>query len=169
MLYDSCTTVNYRKVTPDDWRQFKEIRLKGYQTDPQAFGGAVVKDATGDESFLHERLSREDRFFFVAEEDNIFVSIAGAKKVENGDWHLIAVYTIPEFRGKGISKKVCELVIEEIKLMGIEHMCLEVNIDQKNAVEQYKNMGFEIVEIEKDQEMADGKLHDEYYMKKYCK
>lgn len=161
--------MNYRKVTPDDWRQFKEIRLKGYQTDPQAFGGAVVKDATGDESFLRERLTREDRFFFVAEENNIFVSIAGAKKIENGDWHLIAVYTIPEFRGKGISKKVCELVIEEIKLMGIEHMCLEVNIDQKNAVEQYKNMGFEIVEIEKDQDMADGKLHDEYYMKKYCK
>ncbi len=161
--------MNYRKVTPDDWQQFKEIRLKGYQTDPQAFGCAVVKDSIGDEVFLRERLTRTDRFFFIAEENNIFVSIAGAKKVENGDWHLIAVYTIPEFRGKGISQKVCELIVGEIKEKGVELMYLEVNIDQTNAIKQYKNMGFDIVEIEKNKEMADGKLHDEYFMKKQCK
>lgn len=158
--------ISFKKVSPDDWQKFREIRLKGLQTDPQAFGGTFEGESQENEEYWKERFSNPERCFYAAEEGNIFVATAGSKKIAEDNWMIIAVYTLPEFRGKNISKELIEKIINEAKKTGATKVSLMVNPQQESAVNLYKKMGFEIIKIEKDQKMGDGKIYDEYYMEK---
>jgi ribosomal-protein-alanine N-acetyltransferase len=79
---------------------------------------------------------------------------------------IVAVYTLPEFRGKNLSKELIERIINEAKKNGATTVSLMVNLMQESAVKLYEKMGFKTIKIEKDQKMGDGKVYDEYYMEK---
>lgn len=158
--------ISFKKVSPDDWQKFRDIRLKGLQTDPQAFGGTFESESQENEEYWKERFSNPERCFYVAENENIFVATAGSKKIADDNWMIVAVYTLPEFRGKNISNELISRVIEEAKKTGAGKVSLMVNNYQESAINLYKKMGFEIIKIEKDQKMGDGKVYDEYYMEK---
>ncbi len=158
--------MTYKKVLPEEWQKFREVRLKGLQTDPQAFGGVYESEAQEGEAYWKDRFSNPERCFYAAEEGNAFVATAGSKKIDDSNWMILAVYTLPEFRGKSISKELISRLIDEAKRAGAEKVSLMVNVLQEPAVNLYKNMGFEIVRTDKDQKLGDGKFHDEYYMEK---
>ena len=152
------------KILSDDWKKFRAIRLTGLKSDPQAFGGDITEELNRNELEWRKRLESQDRFFFAAEENGIFVSVAGAKNIGDNLWMLIAVYTLLEARGKGLAKILTEKVIQESKQNGANAIQLMVNIDQKDAVHIYEKAGFKILKTLKAKKMADGKLHDEYLM-----
>ena len=162
----SLEKVTFKKVLPEDWEKFKEIRLKGLQTDPQAFGGTFESESQEDEAYWKDRFSNPERCFYVAEEGSKFVATAGSKKIAEDNWMIVAVYTLPEFRGKNLSQELINKVIEEAKSTGSKKVSLFVNVGQEGALSLYKKMGFEIIRTEKDQKMGDGKTYDEFYMEK---
>jgi ribosomal protein S18 acetylase RimI-like enzyme len=157
--------ITFKKVLPEDWEKFKTIRLKGLQTDPQAFGGNFEAESQEDEAYWRERLNSE-RCLYAAQEDASFVAIVGAKKITQDNWMLISVYTLPEFRGKGLSKELMSRLIEGVKANGAKKISLMVNVGQRSAINLYKKMGFEILRTEKDQRLGDGNTYDEFYMEK---
>ncbi len=162
----SSEKVTFKKVLPEDWEKFKEIRLKGLQTDPQAFGGIFESESQEGEAYWKDRFSNPERCFYAAEEGSIFVATAGSKKIAEDNWMIVAVYTLPEFRGRNLSQELINRVIAEAKSTGAKKVSLLVNVGQEGAVNLYKKIGFEIVRMEKDQKMGDGKMYDEFYMEK---
>jgi ribosomal protein S18 acetylase RimI-like enzyme len=158
--------VSFKKVSPEDWEKFREIRLKGLQSDPQAFGGTFEGESQEGEEYWKERFSNPERCFYAAEEGGIFIATAGSKKITDDNWMIVAVYTLPEFRGKNISQGLINRVIDEARNTGATKVSLMVNPIQESAVNLYERMGFKTVKIEKDQKMGDGKSYDEYYMEK---
>ena len=148
----------FKKVSPDDWEKFRDIRLKGLQTDPQAFGGTFESESAEDESYWKDRFSNPERCFYAAEEGNAYIATAGSKKIAEDNWMIMAVYTLLEFRGKNISQELINRVIDEAKNSGAKKVSLMVNLQQEAAINLYKKMGFEIIKIEKEQKMGDGKI-----------
>ena len=162
--------ITIKKVTIDDWEKFRDIRLKGLQTDPQAFGGVYSSESQGDSIFWQQRICIvPDRFYYAVEENGVFIAIGGTKKVSDNVYMIIAVYTILESRGQGISSKLLSAIMEDVKTRGVSIVSLMVNVHQHTAVNLYKKLGFEIIRTEKDQKMGDGNLYDEYYMEKVLK
>jgi ribosomal protein S18 acetylase RimI-like enzyme len=159
-------SMNIRITVPDDWQKFREIRLMGMNTDPQAFGGDLTEEKNRKEPQWRERLGSPERLFYIAEEGDRFVSMAGAKKIADKRWLLVGVYTRPEYRGKGLARQLIEKVITELQHKGVDAIRLMVNIDQKDAVHLYEKLDFKIVKTLKDEKMTDGSLHDEYLMEK---
>ncbi|HEY9481075.1 MAG TPA: GNAT family N-acetyltransferase [Candidatus Paceibacterota bacterium] len=160
------TDIQFHIASSNDWEKFRDLRLFGLATDPQAFGGNFANESERDETEWRKRLGAFDRFFFIAEKEGIFVAVAGAKQVGPTRWMLIAVYTKPEFRGQGLAQKLTNFVLIETKNRSGEIVELMVNVDQKDAVRVYEKTGFKIVKTLKDEKMGDGKLHDEYQMEK---
>jgi ribosomal protein S18 acetylase RimI-like enzyme len=158
--------ISFKKVSPEDWEKFREIRLKGLQSDPQAFGGTFESESQEGEDYWKERFSNPERCFYAAEEEGVFVATAGSKKIAEDNWMIVAVYTLPEFRGKNISKELIKRIIGEAKKTGAAKVSLMVNPMQESAVKLYEKLGFQTIKIEKDQKMGDGKIYDEYYMEK---
>jgi ribosomal protein S18 acetylase RimI-like enzyme len=52
---------------------------------------------------------------------------------------LLNVYTFPEYRNKGIAKKLIEEIIKEAKLIGVDRIDLKATKDGYNL---YKKLGF---------------------------
>ncbi len=158
--------MNVKKLSSDDWEKLRDIRLAGLKSDPQAFGGVLTEEMERKEIGWRERIDNPNRFFFAIEENNSLLSLAGAINSKDEGWMLVAVYTLPEARGRGFAKKLTERVIEEVKKNGAEKISLMVNVDQLDAVHVYEKSGFKITKRIRDQKMGDGILHDEYYMER---
>jgi ribosomal protein S18 acetylase RimI-like enzyme len=159
--------MEFKIISATDWQKLRDIRLKAMESDPSAFGGDLIEEQTREEDEWKKRLENKNRFYFAAEENGVFVSLAGAKEIGEKIWMISAVYTRPTYRGRGLATKLTTLVVEECKQRGVVRVELMVNIDQKDAVKIYTNLGFSQVRIVPDQKMADGKLHDEYLMEKF--
>lgn len=78
---------------------------------------------------------------------------------------IISVYVAPEVRGRGISKKLLENLLKELKDDGITKTRLAVNKDQLPAFHLYQSFGF-IVIGQEESIMADGLKHTELLMSK---
>ena len=158
--------MDVRIVRPDDWAKFRDIRLAGLKTDPQAFGGSLADEALRPEPEWRKRLASADRFFFAVEEGGAFVAVAGARQIDAKKWMLVAVHTLPSARGRGLAQRLVSEVVRECRRRGAERVELMVNVDQKDAVHVYEKAGFKALKILKGEKMGDGKLHDELVMEK---
>jgi ribosomal protein S18 acetylase RimI-like enzyme len=161
--------MNIQIALSDDWQKFRDIRLMGMNTDPQAFGGDLTEEKNREEPQWRERLGSPERLFYVAEEEDQFVSMAGAKKIADTMWLLVGVYTRPDYRGKGLARQLIERVVNQLQDRGVETIQLMVNVDQKDAVHLYERLDFKTVKVLKDEKMTDGLLHNEYLMEKRLK
>ena len=69
------------------------------------------------------------------------VGICGVKKIfETGEISNVAVH--PDFRGRGISRRMLEMLISEARADGVEDFTLEVRAGNGIAVHLYESFGF---------------------------
>lgn len=77
-------------------------------------------------------------------EDNIpdkVVGMCGVKKIfEEGDISNVAVH--PAYRGRGISRKMLEILMSEARADGVQAFTLEVRAGNEVAVNLYESLGF---------------------------
>ena len=77
-------------------------------------------------------------------EDNIpdkVVGMCGVKKIfEEGDISNVAVH--PAHRGRGISRKMLEILMSEARADGVQAFTLEVRAGNEVAVNLYESLGF---------------------------
>jgi len=83
-----------------------------YNKEPLSFGGMVVQEIPGHFQFLSGRQG-----------------------------YILNMYTLPEYRGKGISTKVLYKLIDEAKAEGLTKVYLHATEDGINI---YKKAGFEV-------------------------
>jgi ribosomal protein S18 acetylase RimI-like enzyme len=158
-----------RKITPEDWEGYRNFRLGALQSaDALAFGSSYEKEKDRTEGDWRGRLKdNPERFFFGYFNDKEIASAGGVYfNKENNQWIIVGIYTRPEYRGKGLSTKVIEAIMEELKSRGVEKIMLMVNTKQQSAINIYHKLGFKDIDIIKDYPMGDGQLHDEYVMEK---
>jgi ribosomal protein S18 acetylase RimI-like enzyme len=156
--------MNVRMLCSDDWELLRDIRLTSLKSDPQAFGGSFDEELTRPEAEWRKRLENPNRFYFAIEENGVLVSLAGSLIDEEGNWLLVAVYTLPSARGKGYAQKVILNVIEEMRRRGATEIQLMVNADQADAVKVYEKFGFKILKTNEGEKMGDGQFHKAYKM-----
>ena len=69
------------------------------------------------------------------------VGICGVKKIfEEGEISNVAVH--PDFRGRGISRKMLDLLMREAREDGVEAFTLEVRAGNRIAIRLYESLGF---------------------------
>ena len=77
--------------------------------------------------------------------DNKYVSFIVAQILyENAE--IIDIYVTPEYRRKGIAKKLMNTIIDN---KDVKNITLEVNINNKNAILLYNSLGFKEATIRK--------------------
>jgi GNAT superfamily N-acetyltransferase len=148
-------TIKIEIATAKDWERYKDIRLEALTVNPEAFGSTLESTSKRTTEEWQLSLSRKDVFMVLASINESLKgakSIAGARITEDG-WLLIAVYTRPDSRGQGLSEKVLNTVLEEVKRRGGDKVSLYVTRkpEQESARKLYKKIGFSEVE-EKDKD-----------------
>jgi ribosomal protein S18 acetylase RimI-like enzyme len=121
-----------RRLGPDDWAAFRDIRLRSLAGAPDAFGSTLEREQAFAESDWRERLGGH----VVAVEDPLPVSVGGVFE-RDGDLHVWGMWTDPEHRGRGHAHTVLDALIP-----GDRTAWLDVNLTNTGARAVYERYGF---------------------------
>jgi len=85
------------------------------------------------------------KYVVVAYENNKPVSCGAIKEYSPDTMEVKRMYTLPEFRGKGIATKVLIELEKWTKELGYEKCILETGKKQPEAIALYKKNGYELI------------------------
>jgi ribosomal protein S18 acetylase RimI-like enzyme len=136
-----------RRLHPEDWMAFRDIRLDMLRRDPTAFGSTHADWAGKPRAEIKAWIAKMHLFAFV-EGGRYLASAAwyplpGATVRHRGT--VIAVYTRPEARGRGLFRQVMAAVERDAKASGILQLELDVSADQDVAQSAYLAQGYAIL------------------------
>ncbi|HDI31833.1 MAG TPA: ribosomal-protein-alanine N-acetyltransferase [Thermofilum sp.] len=82
--------------------------------------------------------------FLVAEVKGKIVGFIIGLREGWGWGHIISIAVHPEFRGKGIGKRLMEECIARLRNKGVKKIRLEVRVSNERAIGLYKKLGFRV-------------------------
>lgn len=133
----------------NDVYDFRELRIKGLQTDPTAFGSTYEREINLPLEKFEARLEHSpDQFTVGCFDRNKLICTASfirhsADKFKHKGM-IIAVYCEEEFRGSGAAKKTIQFLLTNAKkLPGLEILHITVVSDNIRAKRFYRNIGFQ--------------------------
>jgi ribosomal protein S18 acetylase RimI-like enzyme len=135
------------RVTPDDWKSYREIRLAALADSPEAFSSTLEREAEFSEQTWRQRLGESPSF--LAWHDG---AAAGTVTALSGEiagmpdfpsaWHLVAMWVRPTARGLGIGRLLVQTVIDQAATAGAPSVLLWVFDANERAKALYERMGF---------------------------
>lgn len=132
------------RAGPDDWRAWREIRLRGLRTDPDAFGSAWQREDDFTEPQWRERLATSyavlARVGAHARAGAETVATGGLVTPEPGVCQVVAMWTAPEHRGRGVGRAVLEHLLAGTQPADRVRLWVA---DDNPAERLYRALGFE--------------------------
>lgn len=163
--------MNYivKKLSKDDWRGYRDVRLEALKESPDAFGSSYSENIGRSDQYWMNKLSlldekKEKNFFCAVLDNGNFISIGGAYQDNNNEWNIIAMYAKKEYRGLGAGSLLFSKILDELRGKKVKKVFLRVNVIKVPAVSLYKKFGFKIIKSASNQLLGDGNFYEEYEM-----
>lgn len=133
-----------RRLAPDDWRAYREIRLRALATDPDAFGATLAAALARPESTWWERLALIDHVTVVAQDDagRPIGMATGGPADRPGIAGLYGMWVEPAARGRGVGMALVEWVTAWASEAGYPAIGLGVTTTNEAAKRLYERAGF---------------------------
>lgn len=162
--------VSFVSLAPSGWKQYKQLQIDAFSSDPEAFSTTFKEAITYPDSHWEDKLTEPNRILLFAKYNEQLIGMVGAhlKREDGGDVVVITgMYVKKRFRGQGIARKLLEEMQNAIdKKFKAAKMKLWVCEAQKPAIGMYQQMGFVEVGRKEDAiENEEGYL-DEIIMEK---
>jgi ribosomal protein S18 acetylase RimI-like enzyme len=93
-----------------------------------------------------EKYDEPDGALIIAKENDTVVGCVGLKKLDDKTCEMKRLFVDNNYRGKGIGKKLVEMIIEEAKLKNYEKMRLDTLDTMESALGIYYKTGFYKIE-----------------------
>jgi GNAT superfamily N-acetyltransferase len=123
---------------PDEWERWRTIRLRSLQQDPDAFGSTYAREVAHPENDWRARLA--DGASVLAELDGVDVGLGAGFSDAPGMLMVVAMWTEPRARGRGVGRAVLDHVVGVAHARGL-HAHLWV-VEGNRAQQLYESAGF---------------------------
>jgi ribosomal protein S18 acetylase RimI-like enzyme len=121
-----------RRLGPDDWEMFQEMRLRSLADSPDAFGSTLEREQAFTEDDWRQRLTG----VVYAVTDPGPVAIGGLFD-DDGVFHVWGMWTDPAHRGRGHARRILDAMIAPDA-----DAVLDVNVANNAARTAYERYGF---------------------------
>jgi ribosomal protein S18 acetylase RimI-like enzyme len=135
-----------RKVTSDEWRDWRALRLLALEESPDAFGSTLASWQGAGDTEERWRARLDDvpcNLLAVDERTGAIVGQASGTAVDDdGAAELISMYVHPDARGTGAGRALIEAIAEWAVAEGARELTLSVKRDNTLARNLYLRHGF---------------------------
>ena len=161
--------MNIRVANRDEWRKVRDLYLSLLKSDPQAFADEYDEIANHSDLEWTAGINNEDGRVFIAEEGGKMVGMGRVNfyKEAPGVSVLHKLGVLPEYRNKGMAKKLVEVREEWAKSKGSNKARLYVIANRDKVIEFSMKNGYKIIEtLPNNVQRKDGTLVDVLVMEK---
>lgn len=134
-----------RRLKPDEWAAFREIRLRALAEAPDAFGGTLADESTKSDEHWQTTADPPDGAIFVVDGEAGLVAMvmAGPAPADfAGAAALFSMWVDPSVRRSGLGIAL----IDAVKAWAVEHgysmLGLGVTTTNEPAIALYRRLGF---------------------------
>ncbi|TSA14675.1 GNAT family N-acetyltransferase [bacterium] len=99
--------------------------------------------------------------FVALDDDKLAGFMRTARDTEENRYYVSSIYVLPQFQGKKIGKALMERAGQEAKAFKLDRIWIGVMVQNTQAVDWYKSMGYEVVRTEP---FTMGKLTVDHYI-----
>ena len=146
----SDSDIEIRAITRDEVPQWWELRLRALKDHPEAFGSDYETSRQRGYGFVVDRNFGPDAgnnvILAAFDPDGTILSTAGVFRETGKRSHIamiIGVYTRPESRGRGLSRRLIDAAIAHCRAAsGVLQVHIAVNADNAPARHVYESAGF---------------------------
>ncbi|TQM83690.1 ribosomal protein S18 acetylase RimI-like enzyme [Saccharothrix saharensis] len=132
-----------RRLGPDDWVTWRDIRLTALGSEPEAFGSTLALEGGYDEARWRELLSAERGVKVVAEDPEPVGLVAGVPHDVHSDvLYLYSMWVKPGFRRRGVGEALVRDVLAWAREHGWARVQLRVFEGNETARRLYERLGF---------------------------
>jgi RimJ/RimL family protein N-acetyltransferase len=137
-MIDPIGQVEVRVLSPDEWRLWRELRLRALADAPDAFGSTLEREQGHTEEDWRIRMTSGSVVAFV---DGVPAAIGSSFPVRDGWQQVVAMWTDPAYRRRGLSILVLDVVVDRALAEG-RRVVLDVARGNPAARRAYERYGF---------------------------
>jgi len=160
-----------RRLHEADAKAFWEFRLKGLESEPNAFGESPEEHLRTTVETVAERLGSRaaDEFVLGAFDGSILAGTAGFYRVQrikqrHKGW-IWGVFVDAEYRGRGVARAILLRLLEMVQnISGLDCVLLNVATTQEPARGLYASLGFRSFGVEPRSLKVNDRFVDEEHM-----
>lgn len=138
--------MHVRRVAPNEWREYRAIRLAALAEAPDAFGSSLADEQRFPDGRWRERAAGGSQhvIFVALDDDERWVGLAGSYSPGDApaDTELVSMWVDPAVRGAGAGKDLVEAVADWAADRGFTTIGLWVTESNAAAIRLYQRCGF---------------------------
>jgi GNAT superfamily N-acetyltransferase len=138
--------VEVRRVSPEEWQALQDVRLRALEDAPSAFATRVGEARLRPDAWWIDWAAKsadgDGQAMFLAWDGAAVVGMVGTF-VEDGRPWLIAMWTDPGARGRGVGRALVEATAVFARAVGSRDLFLQVLEGNDSAYSLYRSCGFE--------------------------
>ena len=140
--------ITVRRLAADEWRMYRELRLRALADSPDAYGSTHAREAARPdvdwEDWVRAGATSDAHLPVVALSGTTPVGLAWARRDEHNPSlaHLFQVWVAPMHRGRGVGRLLTHAVISWARTLGLRTLRLGVTASHPAAMQLYRHVGF---------------------------
>ena len=138
-----------RRITPDDWRILRELRLASLLDAPEAFGQSHTNALEMAESewrqIARSSAAGDGRIWLIATDGAADVGLVQARRRAPADCMVFSMWVAPGARRRGVGALLIESVVEWAHTWGAQRLVLWVFGANEGAHQFYDRIGFQVI------------------------
>jgi len=138
--------IRFEHIGPEDWRLWREVRLRALAEAPNAFCSSLSDwQGSGDtEQRWRERLGDVALNVVAVKDDRGVGQVSGTRTDDEDEVELISMWVAPDVRGTGIGDSLVEEVVRWAHRMGVRAVRLAVMKANPEAIALYRRHDFRL-------------------------
>lgn len=133
--------ITTRLATAGDWRTWRDLRLRALADSPSAFGSTLAREQGLTRDDWATRLAAPDGVAALAWVDGVPVGMGAGFSDLPGFLHVVAMWTHPAYRGRGVGYAVLTAIDDWALVRGLR-LHLDVNTTNAGARALYERGGY---------------------------
>lgn len=148
--------IDARTLGDDEWQLFREVRLAALQDAPEAFVARFEDEASYEDEFWHERMSRSRRIVAERGDDLVGLVCLGLHNEDSETGEVFGLWTAPSARGDHVARRLVAAAATRAAEDGRRRLYFWVGSDNAKAIGFASNFGFRPTSERRPVRVAEG-------------